>query len=144
MQIKCIKSALETDMLVILPTGYGKSLVYELIQIICDSKMIIISPVNAITDEQIRRLDLTIKLDEYLIKEIGNKNPGKKILLFYMSHCEKKPMGKHASFNSYKPDVMFIDTQTVQIQIRHHTESLAGHITLYELYSFISNIKFTL
>ena len=64
-------------MLVILPTGYGKSLVYELIQIICDSKMIIISPVNAITDEQIRRLDLTIKLDEYLIKEIGNKNPGK-------------------------------------------------------------------
>ena len=76
MQIKCIKSALETDTLVILPTGYGKSLVYELIQIICNSKMIIISPINAITHEQIRRLDQTIKLDEYLIKEIGNKNPG--------------------------------------------------------------------
>ena len=74
MQIKCIKSALETDTLVILPTGYGKSLVYELIQIICNSKMIFISPINAIIDE---RLDQTIKLDEYLIKEIGNKSPGK-------------------------------------------------------------------
>ena len=73
MQIKCIKSALETDTLVILPTGYVKSLVYELIQIICNSKMIIISLINAITDEQIRRLDQIIKLDEYLIKEIGNK-----------------------------------------------------------------------
>ena len=77
MQIKCIKSALETDSLVILPTGYGKSLVNGLIQIICNSKMIIISPINTITDEQIRRLDQTIKLGEYLIKEIGNKNPGK-------------------------------------------------------------------
>ena len=67
---------LETDTLVILPTGYGKSLVYELKQIICNSKMIIISPINAIIDEQIRRLDQTIKLDEYLIREIGNKNPG--------------------------------------------------------------------
>ena len=66
MQIKCIKSALETD-----------TLVNELIQIICNSKMIIISPINAIIDEQIRRLDQTIKLDEYLIKESGNKNPGK-------------------------------------------------------------------
>ena len=77
MQIKCIKSALETDTLVILPTGYGKSLVYELIQIICNSKMVIISPINAIIDRQVRRLDQTIKLDEYLLKEIGNKNPGK-------------------------------------------------------------------
>ena len=76
MQIKCINSALEKDTLVILPTGYGKSLVYELKQIICNSKMIIISPINAIIDEQIRRLDQTIKLDEYLIREIGNKNPG--------------------------------------------------------------------
>ena len=50
-----------------------------------------------------------------------------------MSHCEKKPKGKHASFNSSKPDVMFIDRQTVQIQIRHHRGSLAGHFTLYEL-----------
>ena len=39
--------------------------------------MIIISPINAIIDEQIRRLDQTNKLDEYLIKEIGNKSPGK-------------------------------------------------------------------
>ena len=77
MQIKCIKSALETDSLVILPTGYEKSLVYELIQIICHSKMIIISPINAMIDEQIKRLDQTIKLDEYLKKEIGNKSPGK-------------------------------------------------------------------
>ena len=39
--------------------------------------MIIISPINAIVDEQIIRLDQTIKLDEYLIKEIGNKSHGK-------------------------------------------------------------------
>ena len=78
MQIKYINSTLETDTLVnILPTGYGKPLVYEFIQIICKSKMIIISPINAIIDEQIRRLDQTINLDEYLIKEIGNKSPGK-------------------------------------------------------------------
>ena len=58
MQFKSIKAALNGDTLVILPTGYGKTLIMDIIMNMgeTDKKAVIISPLNAIIHEQCQRL----------------------------------------------------------------------------------------
>ena len=38
MQAKCLLSALKTNILIILPTGYGKSLIYDILPYLRSSK----------------------------------------------------------------------------------------------------------
>ena len=77
-QLDCVKYALNFDTLVILTTGYGKSLIYELVQEISQEKVIIISPINAIIDEQVNRLGSSaLKLDDGLVAKLEQKNTGK-------------------------------------------------------------------
>ena len=70
--------SLNFDTLVILTTGNGESLIYELVQEISQEKVIIISPINAIIDEQVNRLGSSaLKLDDGLIAKLEQKNTGK-------------------------------------------------------------------
>ena len=41
-QIDCVKKALNNDALVVLPTGYGKSLICELVQLINNSTVTVV------------------------------------------------------------------------------------------------------
>ena len=70
--------SLNFDTLVILTTGNGESLIYELVQEISQEKVIIISPINAIIDEQVNRLGSSaLKLDDGLVAKLEQKNTGK-------------------------------------------------------------------
>lgn len=59
MQIKCIKAAAKGDVLALLPTGYGKSVVYDILPYYMKanhfsdnvSKIVIVCPLNIILDE---------------------------------------------------------------------------------------------
>ena len=71
LQYKSVKAAQFDDTLSILPTGYGKSLVFELLPRLNDTKALIISPLNAIIEEQTEKLgDRSIRIDAKLVKEI--------------------------------------------------------------------------
>lgn len=84
-QIDCVKYALNCDTLVILPTGYGKSLVYELVQNITKTKVIIISPINAIIDEQVNRFgDAAMKIDDRIVSKLEHKHTGKTLHLVHI------------------------------------------------------------
>ena len=64
-QIDCVKKSIKNDALVILPTGYGKSLICELVQLLTNSTIVIISPINAIIDEQLGRFgNYAIRVNE--------------------------------------------------------------------------------
>ena len=76
-QFDCVKTALMADTLIVLPTGFGKSLIYELVQIISGTKVIIISPINAIINEQVDRLgDAAVKIDKGIVKQTEQANKG--------------------------------------------------------------------
>ena len=76
-QFDCVKRALKGDTLIVLPTGFGKSLFYELVQVISGTKVLIISPINAIINEQLDRLgDAAIKIDERFVKQAEQANSG--------------------------------------------------------------------
>lgn len=61
-QIDCLKAIQEKDTVAILPTGYGKSLIFELLphfsKCVCDIKsiVIIIAPLNAIIEQELSKL----------------------------------------------------------------------------------------
>lgn len=82
-QVDCVKDALSADTLVILPTGYGKSLIYEVIQKITNAKIIVISPINAIINEQKNRFgDSAFCIEGDIIRIQVNI-----ILILYMRTC---------------------------------------------------------
>ncbi|CAC5410858.1 unnamed protein product [Mytilus coruscus] len=56
LQLQSIQGAMKSDALIILPTGYGKSLIFEMLAKMNNTKCIIISPLNAIIEEQTRKL----------------------------------------------------------------------------------------
>ena len=47
LQCQSITAALEQDTVIVLPTGYGKSLIFETILEVNQKKAVIISPLNA-------------------------------------------------------------------------------------------------
>ncbi|XP_070532787.1 probable ATP-dependent DNA helicase RecS [Ptychodera flava] len=60
-QVDCLKASLQGDCIGLLPTGYGKSLIFESLPYMMQgttapSTVIIISPLNAIIEEQLRKL----------------------------------------------------------------------------------------
>lgn len=69
LQCKSLKASRQSDSMVILPTGYGKSLIFELLPVINRSQVIIVSPLNAIIEEQVSkfRADFTC-VDSKLIQ----------------------------------------------------------------------------
>ena len=72
LQMKGISSAIHRDTLTILPTGYGKSLIFEIIPYLLHSKIIIISPLNAIILEQVAKLgDSSLQIDTGLISDLN-------------------------------------------------------------------------
>ena len=71
LQSKSVKVAQFTDTLSFSPTGYGKSLVFELLPRLSDTKALIISPLNAIIEEQTTKLgDRSFRVDAKLVKDI--------------------------------------------------------------------------
>ena len=56
LQVQAVKSALGGETLVVLPTGYGKSLVYELIPKMTNQNVIVVSPLNSIISEQVAKI----------------------------------------------------------------------------------------
>ena len=76
-QVDCVKNAEQSDTLVILPTGYGKSLIYELVQKLHGTKVIVISPINAIINEQKTRFgDSALQIDNEIVRQLKS-NSGK-------------------------------------------------------------------
>ena len=74
LQAKSVKSALAGDSLIVLPTGYGKSLIFELVPSITTSRAIIVSPLNAIIEEQRQRLgDCGIQINATLTSGLHNE-----------------------------------------------------------------------
>ena len=73
-QFKCIKSALERDTLGVLPTGYGKSLIFEALPYFSDSVVIVISPLNSIIEEQVNRYGQTaIHFSETILRQLNGE-----------------------------------------------------------------------
>lgn len=71
LQMRGIISAVQRDTLTILPTGYGKSLIFELLPQMLQSKIIIISPLNAIISEQLAKLgDRSLRIDTELLTDL--------------------------------------------------------------------------
>ena len=74
LQVKSVKSALAGDTLIVLPTGYGKSSIFELVPLITNSKAVIVSPLNAIIEEQCQRLgDSAIHINATLTSGLHNE-----------------------------------------------------------------------
>ncbi|VDI41671.1 Hypothetical predicted protein [Mytilus galloprovincialis] len=75
-QVKCLKSALVGDTVCVLPTGYGKSLIFEALPFFSNGVVIVVSPLNSILYEQLDRYgDLAIHFNELLYKNSGAKIP---------------------------------------------------------------------
>ena len=55
LQSKSLKLAIEKDVVVVLPTGYGKSLIFEVLPYLNDTKVVIVCPLNAIIYEQVQK-----------------------------------------------------------------------------------------
>lgn len=77
LQCQSLKAALFSDSMIILPTGYGKSLIFELLPLLNNSQIIIVSPLNAIIEEQVSKFGtdftcLDLKLIEVLQKKGKN------------------------------------------------------------------------
>ncbi|CAG2248251.1 unnamed protein product [Mytilus edulis] len=71
LQFKSVSAAYHNDAMIVLPTGYGKSLIFEVIMNMTKKKCIIISPLNAIILEQSKRLGSeAVIVDTSLISEI--------------------------------------------------------------------------
>ncbi|XP_078328221.1 uncharacterized protein LOC111101565 isoform X3 [Crassostrea virginica] len=74
LQGESVKCSLKNDTLAVLPTGYGKSLIYEIIQKINNSKIVLISPLNSIIEEQSTKLgNDAVVIDGKFIDEIEKK-----------------------------------------------------------------------
>lgn len=72
LQGKCIKSGLHNDTLVVLPTGYGKCLIYEMLPRIQNTKIVVISPLKAIIEDQYTKLgELAVSIDGKLMALTG-------------------------------------------------------------------------
>ena len=75
LQGESVKCSLKNDTLAVLPTGYGKSLIYEIIQKINNSKIVLISPLNSIIEEQSTKLgNDAVVVDGKIIDEIEKKD----------------------------------------------------------------------
>ena len=75
-QLKCIKSALGSDTLGILPTGYGKSLIFEALPYFKKSAILVITPLNSIIEEQVTRYGKTaVKFNENIILHVNDEEP---------------------------------------------------------------------
>ena len=71
LQAKSVKAARFTDTLSILPTGYRKSMVFELLPRLNDTNAVIISPLNAIIEEQTEKLgNRSLRVDAKLVKNL--------------------------------------------------------------------------
>lgn len=73
LQYQSLKAATFSDSMIILPTGYGKSLIFELLPLLNNTQIIIVSPLNAIIEEQVSKFgadytSLDLKLLEDLKK----------------------------------------------------------------------------
>ena len=72
-QFLCIKSALNNDTLGVLPTGYGKSLIFEALPYFKQSVVIVISPLNSIIEEQIQRYGRNaFNFGESILKQLNH------------------------------------------------------------------------
>ena len=71
--MKWIDSAIHIDTLTMLPTAYGKSLIFEMIPHLLQSKIIVISPLNAIILEQVAKLgDSSLHINSELISDLNS------------------------------------------------------------------------
>ena len=50
LQLSAIRSAMEKDTVVVLPTGYGKSVIYEILPVLNFSVILVVSPLNSRTN----------------------------------------------------------------------------------------------
>ena len=73
LQRDAIFSAMQKDTLVVLPTGYGKSIIYEALPFIADNKIIVISPLTAIIDEQSAKFKNSLKVNKHLFENPTNQ-----------------------------------------------------------------------
>ena len=70
-QITAITALLRGDVLAVLPTGYGKSLIYQLMPFIENCILIVLIPLNSILYEQKSRLgDRACLVDKCLVDTI--------------------------------------------------------------------------
>lgn len=86
LQSVALKSSLEGDSMIILPTGYGKSLIFQLLPRICESQIIIITPLSAIIQEQVQKLGKrALRIDGEIINFLSNKGI---LITFCMVDCK--------------------------------------------------------
>ena len=62
LQIRCLEAVLSGDVVAMLPTGYGKSLIYQMLPAYLDTKnkrnfVIIVCPLNSIIEDQLNVLE---------------------------------------------------------------------------------------
>ena len=72
-QVDAVKAAMTGDVCVFLPTGYGKSLIYQLLPYLSDppKPVVVASPLNAIISEQSERLSsLSLVIDNELLQAL--------------------------------------------------------------------------
>lgn len=61
-QLQCLREVVQKDLIAVLPTGYGKSLVYELLPFYCkfvkniSCTVIVIVPLNSILQQEVEKL----------------------------------------------------------------------------------------
>lgn len=61
-QIECLRAITKSDVMTLLPTGYGKSLIFELIPFysLCansvESVVIVLMPLNVIIQQEVKKL----------------------------------------------------------------------------------------
>lgn len=104
-QIESLKRLMmEKDTIVLLPTGSGKSLIYQLASLICPGKIIIISPLVSLMQDQLDNLiyhgvDCAIAISHNNEKAVAElNNPG--IVMIYISPERLQIGGFRQSINS--------------------------------------------
>ena len=69
LQVESLSKALSGDCFVSLKTGYGKSLIFQLIPYILKSVIVVVCPLDVIVTQFVERFDGAVRIDDVAVEE---------------------------------------------------------------------------
>lgn len=140
MQAKCLLSVLKTNTLIILPTVYGKSLIYDILPYLCCTtnqnnsvkKIAILSPLNIIIDSVLQRHPVTATSISSIINSVTIDDD---------NDSEEKPVNEQQS-NDFvyiigHPEQLLNDQAIVKLKKSTFVKDVS-HIVIDEIHCIVT------
>lgn len=111
LQIRCLENILFGDVVAMLPTGYGKSLIYQVLPAFLDLKsdrnfIIVICPLNAIIEDQVNVLSKW-GINAGVLKEVQEDDSSKLFFDLHSKAVNEEEQFATQDIRSGKIDVLF-------------------------------------